>query len=134
MKTVIEIFDIVLLIIILGIMLPVMFVYINPLTDTESWGFSVYDDKTMKLAEGDVLTSGTGDKMTAAEVLLMTRYSIQENINTNRFILPNGYTVTIDENYQFIMDTNTQQAKNSLNTSYKYAVEYDYTADVWRIK
>lgn len=134
MKTVVDFFDFVLLIIVLGIMLPVLFGYINPLMNTESWGFSAHDDKTMKLAEGDMLISGAGDNLTAAEVLLMTRYSIQENINTNRFILPNGYTVTIDENYQFIMDTNTQQAKNSLNTSSKYIIEYDYTADVWRIK
>lgn len=132
MKTVTDLFDIVLLLVILGIMLPALFGYINPLVSPESYGFSAADDKTMKLAEGDVLLSGSDDCLSAAEIVLMTRYSAEDKLNT--FVLPNGYIIKGDESYMPNTAQNTAQAQGALAPAQKYAARYDYKADVWRIE
>lgn len=129
MKTIADIFDIVFLLVILGIMLPFLFSSVNTLTDDASYGFEVQDDKTMKLNQGDVY-SISNDSYTAADVILMLKTANTEKLS---YCLPNGTIIKVNEDYNEKIDYYTALARSCLDSTKRYSVKYDYTAGVWRI-
>jgi hypothetical protein len=134
MKVVTDMFDIVLLFVLLGLMLPFKFGAIGPLIDMELWGFEAIDDKTMKFHGGDVLTLGelyADDSMTAAEIVLLTRVHNRDTVSPNRYMLPSGEIITVDGDYPVLMDEATITAQMSLYPTWRYRLVYDYEAGLW---
>jgi len=134
MKIVTDMFDYVLLFVLLGLMLPFLFSAINPLTDMANWGFDTEDDKTMKLHGGDVLTLAelyADNSMTAAEVVLMTRVHDRDTVYPNRYRLPGGAVVTVDGDYPVFMDEATARAQAALDPARRYRLRYDHEARIW---
>jgi len=135
MKNVVVIFDVVLLILVLGIMLPFLFGTVKPLTDMENWGFVTKDDKTMKLYGGDVFTEiAQKDKVTVPELLLMIETGGSNSVQYNGFLLlnDNNNPIIFDSNYLKNKDGYLDFAK-SLNKSLNYTIEFDYKTAFWRV-
>lgn len=134
MKNVADIFDIILLIIVLGIMLPILFGSIKPLINMESWGFTDKDDKTMRSYKGDVLIDATGNgSVTAAEILLMAETASKDILKYNGFILPDGQSIIFDDNYEINKNGYLTAIRNSLENTRLYEIKFDYEAGIWRI-
>ena len=134
MKTITEMFDYILLIIMLGLMLPFLFGAIPPLTDMENWGFIGTDDKTMKQQGGDILFLNelyADDSMTAAEIVLMTRVHNRDTVSPNRYRLPDGVIITVDDNYRIFINEYTARTQAALDPARRYRMVYDYTAGLW---
>ncbi len=134
MKTVVEVFDIALLLIVLGLMLPFTFTSSNELVDMKNWGFTETEDKTLKRSEGDILLDVvTNDNLTAAEIILMTEVADIGAIKNSNFTLPNGRLVEIADNYYSTKSSHITAAQGSLDKARKYSITYDYTAATWRL-
>ena len=134
MKISTEIFDFALLLIMLGLMLPFIFGAVGPLTDMERWGFETSDDKTMKLHGGDVLFLNelyADDSLTAAEIVLMSRVHSRDTVKPNRYRLPNGIIITVNDDYRTFINENTALVRMSLDPARRYRLIYDYEADLW---
>lgn len=134
MKITTEMFDFVLLLVLLGLMLPFLFGQTTPLTDMNSWGFAASDDKTMKQHGGDVLPHDelyADDSMTAAEIVLLTRVYNHDTVRPSRYRLPDGSVITVDNDYAVFMDESTAKAQAVLDPARRYRLVYDYGADVW---
>jgi len=133
-KTTTEMFDFVLLVIILGLMLPFLFGAIPPLTGMENWGFNGTDDKTMKQQGGDVLFANelyADDSMTAAEIVLMTKVHDRDTVRPNRYRLPNGAIITVDGDYRTFINEYTAMAQAALDPARRYRVGYDFNTNMW---
>jgi hypothetical protein len=136
MKITAELFDVVLIVLLLGMMLPFIFGAVSPLMDREAWGFGATDDKTMKRHGGDVLTLGelyADDSLTAAEVVLLTRVHDRDTVSPNRYRLPDGTVILVDGGYRAAMNDATAKARAALDPAYRYRVVYDYEAGLWNI-
>jgi uncharacterized iron-regulated protein len=127
-------FDFVLLVVLLGLMLPFIFSAIPPLTDMETWGFEIADDKTMKQHGGDVLALDelyADDTMTAAEIVLLTRVHDRETVRHSRYRLPNGTVITVDGDYPVFIDASTAKVQAALDPALRYRLTYSYEAGMW---
>jgi hypothetical protein len=136
-KIVTELFDFVLLLVLLGLMLPFLFGATEPLVDMTSWGFYQADDKTMKMHGGDILSLDelyADDSMTAAEIMLMARVHNRETIQPSRYRLPNGTTIVVDGDYPIFMNENANRVRAALDPARRYRMDYDYDADLWQIR
>ena len=137
MKITTELFDFVLLLILLGLMLPFIFGAVAPLTDMGGWGFDTPDDKSMKLHGGDVLALDelyADDSMTAAEIVLLTRVYDRATVTPSRYRLPNGTVITVDADYPAFKDESTVKARMALDPARRYRVVYDFEAGLWQIQ
>jgi hypothetical protein len=134
MKVTTDMFDFVLLVVLLGMMLPFIFGAIGPLIDMEAWGFDAAGDKTMKQHGGDVLTLGelfADDSMTAAEIVLLTRVHDRDTVSPNRYRLPSGAVITVDGDYPVFMAEATARAQAALDPALRYRMRYDFEAGLW---
>ena len=137
MKITSEMFDMVLLIILLGLMLPFIFSAVGPLTDMAAWGFCDADDKTMKQHGGDILFLNelyADDSMTAAEVVLLTRMHDRDTVRPNRYRLPGGSVVTVDDDYRLFMNDYTAAAQAALDPARRWRLIYNFEAGIWVIQ
>jgi hypothetical protein len=134
MKNIVIFFDIVLLVLVLGIMLPFLLGGIKPLTSMESWGFSGNDDKTMKLYEGDVLSQTIhNDSLPAAEIMLMAESAGNYGLKYNGLILPGGQTVVFDNEFVGNRALYLNIIRNSLNNTRRYMLVFDDGIKLWRV-
>ena len=112
MKSFIDIFDYILLIIILGLMLSFLFSTAGSMLNEESYGFAPGGDKTMKLATGVLLLTELteDDKLTASEIMLMTKVAEADTLKYD-FTLPGILDNTRE--YTLAFDYETQKWKFS---------------------
>jgi hypothetical protein len=130
MKIVMMFIDVAIGLFLFAVMLPIAIGAINPMAEAETWGFEPNDDKTMIRLSGDS-PSYSQDTLTAAEVVLTTRVASRPSIQTNRWKLPDGLIVAIDEDYRLYRGIYTEDAQNAVTPGDNYQFAYSYSQNAW---
>lgn len=134
MKDVSDVFDIVLLIVILTVMLPFMFRAVNELNDPCSFGFIDSDDKSMKAVNGGIEANPyQTDTYSAAEIVLRFLVLDRPNTETELYVLPDGTTIEVTNEYRNMKSIVLASLISSLNKNIRYSVTYNTELDAWEI-
>jgi hypothetical protein len=130
MKIVVMFIDVAIGLFLFAIMLPIAISAINPMVNAEIWGFEPNDDKTMIRLSGES-PSYSQDTLTAAEIVLTTRVASRPSIQANKWTLPDGSNVTIDEDYRLHRGIYTEAAQNAVAAGDNYQFVYSYSQNEW---
>lgn len=131
MKDIDDIFDVVLLIVVLAAMLPTMIRSVISMQDMGNWGFRQQADKTAQIFTGDYIShTSDEEELNAYEVIALLLSSNNTCIKYNRVILPDSTVIDMSDaryNDSIKRIVNELIESGALTADKKYTVTFVYS-------